>query len=130
MELTRAAADEVLRMPRSGTFQLFVITDGEDNDSASISPASTAQAITQRLAHLCGWTGHFKFSSCLVVMGADSQFALAPRTRSLDPQNDRVLDNITEGFRRVINTIARVTVQQTQSLRRTLSATGGRTTGV
>ncbi len=129
MQQTEAAAAADLLQSKSGTFQLFVITDGEDADSASISPASTAHAVNKKLASPGGWAGKFRFSSCFVAMGAEAQRALSPCTRGLDPQHHHTVDNITDGFRRVTDTIATVRVQQTQTFTRSQITTGGRALG-
>jgi Mg-chelatase subunit ChlD len=133
MEQTKAAATEDLIKAKakkcqtvdSNTFQLFVITDGQDQDSASISRASTAQAVNEVLRKPGGWAGQVKFSSCFVAIGEEARSALAPCTNGLNPENHHTVDNITEGFRRVTDTIATVRVQQTQTFKKSSVAFGG-----
>jgi hypothetical protein len=119
------AASQKSRALDVHTFQLFVITDGMDEDSAGISPASTAQAVNQVLRHPGGWAGQVKFSSCFVALGDEAKRALAPCTNGLDPQHHHTVDNIAEGFRRVTDTIATVRVEQTQTFKKTSCSTGG-----
>jgi Mg-chelatase subunit ChlD len=129
MQQTRAAAEEDLKKSKSGTFQLVVITDGMDADSATISPLSTAQAVNNTLKKPGAWAGTLQFSSCFVAMGADAQRALVPCTSGLNPLHHHTVDNITDGFRRVTDTIATVRVQQTQTFSKSSLTTGGRAAG-
>ena len=131
MEQTKAAATGDLMRAKerkceaAHTFQLFVITDGQDQDSASISRTSTAQAVNEVLRKPGGWAGQVKFSSCFVAIGEEARSALAPCTNGLNPENHHTVGNITEGFRRVTDTIATVRVQQTQTFKKSSVAFGG-----
>jgi Mg-chelatase subunit ChlD len=133
MEQTKAAATEDLIKAKakncqtidSHTFQLFVITDGQDQDSVSINRASTAHAVNEVLKKPGGWAGQVKFSSCFVAIGEEARKALAPCTDGLNAENHHTVDNITDGFRRVTDTIATVRVHQTQTFKKSSAAFGG-----
>jgi Mg-chelatase subunit ChlD len=131
MEQTKAAATGDLMRAKerkceaAHTFQLFVITDGLDEDSAHISPSSTARAVNELLKKPGGWAGEVKFSSCFVGIGADAQAALAPCTKGLNQQNHFTVDNITDGFRRVTDQILVERVERTQTFRNQSVSVGG-----
>jgi Mg-chelatase subunit ChlD len=131
MDVTRTAAQEDVAKAKAkkrevaNTYQLFVITDGMDEDSASIHPASTASAVNKALKQPGGWAGQVKFSSCFVAIGAEARGALAPCTSGLNPDHHHTVDNITEGFRRVTDSIATVRVRQAQTFKKESFAFGG-----
>jgi Mg-chelatase subunit ChlD len=131
MDVTRTAAQEDVARAKAkkrevaNTYQLFVITDGMDEDSASIHPASTAGAVNKALKQPGGWAGQVKFSSCFVAIGAEARGALAPCTSGLNPDHHHTVDNITEGFRRVTDSIATVRVRQAQTFKKESFAFGG-----
>jgi Mg-chelatase subunit ChlD len=131
MDETKTAAQEDVTKAKAkkrevaNTYQLFVITDGMDEDSASINPASTASAVNKALKQPGGWAGQVKFSSCFVAIGAEARGALAPCTSGLNPEHHHTVDNITEGFRRVKDSFVTVRVKQAQTFKKESFAFGG-----
>jgi Mg-chelatase subunit ChlD len=132
IDLTETAATEDLKKQATidavdaDTYQLFVITDGQDEDSASISSSATARAVNRKLMKPGSWAQQVTFSSCFVAIGPDAQRALASCTNGLDPQKHHLVDNIREGFHRVTDSIATIRLQQTQTFKKTSVVTGGR----
>jgi Mg-chelatase subunit ChlD len=141
MHVTRAAAQEDVAKAKAqkrevaNTYQLFVITDGMDEDSASIDPASTASAVNEALKRPGGWAGQVKFSSCFVAIGEDAAKTLEPCTNGLNPEHHHTVvlsdsaEKIAEGFRRVTDSFVTVKVTEAQTFSKQSYAFGGAGTG-
>ena len=116
---TQAAAEADLKAHSTNadahTFQLFTITDGEDNASSTISCGSTAQAVNQLLQHPGAWAGKVRFSTCFVAIGSAAAAALQPCTQNL--AHSLTVNNIDAGFRRIQDTIIRIRTVTTHDLR-------------
>ena len=142
MAVTRAAAQEDVARAKAkakkcevaNTYQLFVITDGMDEDSASIDRASTASGVNEALKRPGGWAGQVKFSSCFVAIGEDAVRALEPCTNGLNLEHHRTVElktteDIAEGFRRVTDSFVTVKVTEAQTFSNQRYAFGGAGTG-
>jgi hypothetical protein len=101
------------------TYQLLVITDGDDNCSRT----SNAASVNNTLLHPGSWAGKSHFSSCFVAIGAAAAAALAPCTAKL--KHSVTVEDIDAGFRRLTETVAQVRTTTVQKLKKQGYAYGG-----
>ncbi len=101
------------------TYQLLIITDGQDNASKS----ATAASVHSTLLHPGKWAGLSHFSSCFVAIGAEAARALAPCTDGL--KHAVTVADIDAGFRRLNETVAQIKTTTVQSVSKTSFAFGG-----
>ena len=122
LQLTQQACEDDMRKhPDSDwhTFQLLVITDGEDYSSTS----ATAASVNNTLLHPGAWAGKCRFSSCFVAIGAQAAHALAQCTAGL--KHSVTVSDIDAGFRRLTETVAQVRTTTVQQLKKSAFAWGG-----
>lgn len=122
MQMTQQAAEkDMLDHPHADwhTFQLLVITDGEDLHSK----AHTAASVNDALRRPGAWAGRCHFSSCFVAIGAQAAHALAPCTAGL--KHSLTVADIDAGFRRLTETVAEVRSTTVQKVKKSGFAWGG-----
>jgi uncharacterized protein YegL len=117
----QAAEQDMLDHPHADwhTFQLLVITDGEDFNSKTHTAASVNDALRRPGA----WAGKCHFSSCFVAIGAEAAGALAACTAGL--KHSLTVADIDAGFRRLTETVAQVKSTTVQKVKKTGFSWGG-----
>jgi hypothetical protein len=101
------------------TYQLLIITDGQDNASKSANAAS----VHSTLLKPGKWAGLCHFSSCFVAIGAEAAAALAPCTDGL--KHSTTVADIDAGFRRLTQTVAQIRTTTVQKMKKTAFEYGG-----
>jgi Mg-chelatase subunit ChlD len=101
------------------TYQILIITDGQDNSSKSAS----ATSVHATLLHPGKWAGLSHFSSCFVAIGAEAASALAPCSAGL--KHSTTVADIDAGFRRLTDTVAQIRTTTVQNVKKTAFAFGG-----
>ena len=122
MQMTQQAAEkDMAEHPNADrhTYQLLVITDGEDYSSKT----ATAASVNQILLRPGGWAGKCHFSSCFVAIGAQAARALAPCTAGL--KHSFTVDDIDAGFRRLTETVAKIRTTTVQKVKKVGYSWGG-----
>jgi hypothetical protein len=122
MQMTQQAAEkDMAEHPNADrhTYQLLVITDGEDYSSKT----ATAASVNQILLHPGGWAGKCHFSSCFVAIGAQAAHALAPCTAEL--KHSATVADIDAGFRRLTETVAKIRTTTVQKVKKVGYSWGG-----
>jgi Mg-chelatase subunit ChlD len=122
MRLTQdAATKDMAEHPEAecNTYQLLIITDGEDNASTS----ATAKSVHKTLLHPGKWAGACHFSSCFVAIGKEAAAALAPCTTGL--KHSVTVTDIDAGFRRLTETVAQIRTETVQKVAKSEFAWGG-----
>jgi uncharacterized protein YegL len=122
MQQTQQACEKDIREhPNSErhTYQLLVITDGEDTSSKVANAAS----VNQTLLHPGSWAGKCHFSSCFVAIGPQAASALAPCTSGC--KHSVTVSDIDAGFRRLTEQIAQVRTTTVQTVKKSQVAWGG-----
>ena len=122
MQMTQQAAEQdMAEHPNADrhTYQLLVITDGEDYSSKT----ATAASVNQILLRPGGWAGKCHFSSCFVAIGAQAAHALAPCTAEL--KHSATVADIDAGFRRLTETVAKIRTTTVQKVKKVGYSWGG-----
>jgi len=91
----------------SRTYQLFVLTDGEDNASTG----TNADQVRAMLEHPGGWAAKCHFHTTFVAIGEEGKRALAPifkQPLEAGLKHAKLEYDITEGFRRVSEVVTTV----------------------
>jgi len=131
LQLTQQACEGDMREHPNAdwhTYQLLIITNGED----SCSKISSAATVNSTLLHPGAWAGKCHFSACFVAMGAGAARALQPCTAGL--KHSATVTDIEAGFRRLTETAAEVRTTTVQKLKKStmewskvFNASAGRT---
>jgi uncharacterized protein YegL len=122
MQQTQQACEKDIREhPNSErhTYQLLVITDGEDTSSKVANAAS----VNQTLRHPGSWAGKCHFSSCFVAIGPQAASALAPCTSGC--KHSVTVSDIDAGFQCLTEQIAQVRTTTVQMVKRSVVWGGG-----